>query len=261
MKTLKYVAVVFLPLFFLVLLLIVQSSVSLRSAASSLSVPVAVEALQPAFMKTLTVYGVILFAVFGIIQTVLVYFFFKKPQAAFSREINEKLELVQKPEDEKVYDKVLELYKSVITDPKTGAVLFKYFMTMLDKEMVRADRYKLPFSILKITLKSKGDFDESFKKAGAIIISVLRTIDIISINEHKEFVILLPNTKKANGDMAVRRIFRRVQQVQETSGASFSLSVGIATYADDGITTDVLLGRADANLQKAKILGENKVVF
>ena len=164
-------------------------------------------------------------------------------------------------ESKNLYDQVLTLYRSAITDEQTGAIIYKHFKTMLDLEFARSQRYKMTFSLVKISVENKDDFKSAFPKVASSIMNILRNVDIASVGADRKFIILLPNTKKTNAETAVRRIWARIKLVEEQTSVRIRMAAGISTYKDDGDTLDLLFEVLDRNLEKARMLGANMIVF
>jgi len=160
-----------------------------------------------------------------------------------------------------LYDQALEMYRSAITDEQTGAIIYKHFKTMLESEFTRSLRYKMVFSLVKISIENKENFNSVFHKVAFSITNILRNVDVTSVDVDRKFVILLPNTKKTNAETAVRRIWARVKSVQEQTDAKINLVAGIVTFKEDGDTVELLLAALDRNLEKARLLGAHTIIF
>jgi GGDEF domain-containing protein len=164
-------------------------------------------------------------------------------------------------ESKNLYEQVLTLYKSAIMDEQTGAIIYRHFKTMLDLEFSRSHRYKMTFSLVKISVENKDDFKSAFPRVAACIMNILRNVDITSVGSDRKFIILLPNTKKVNAEIAVKRIWARIRMVEEQTNSKIRLAAGISTFKEDGDTVDLLLEVLDRNLEKARMLGANMIVF
>ena len=160
-----------------------------------------------------------------------------------------------------LYDQVLSLYRTAITDEQTGAVIYRHFRTMLESEFTRSGRYKMSFSLVKISVENRENFKSIFPKVAFAIANVLRNVDITSVDPERRFVILLPNTRKGNAETAVKRVWSRIRLVEEQTGGKIRLAAGISTFKDDGDTVELLLETLDRNLDKARLLGANMIVF
>lgn len=159
------------------------------------------------------------------------------------------------------YNRVIELFRSVVIDKETGAVVYKHFLSIMEQEMNRAVRYRIPFSVLRISLENQQNFDVMLKKVSHNIITTLRNVDFVSLDKEKIFTCLLPNTKKADAERACERIFQRMVHVNETMSEKIELVIGVSSFEDDGRDQAKLIDQAETKRKQAKILGPNKVVF
>jgi diguanylate cyclase (GGDEF)-like protein len=253
---------IFATFFFAMAVTLALQLVTIGNIANKLEIGGKAEAFQNLFLASQAPLMLIIAILFSAILFILFLLFVVTTNKCFSVSFMDKLrEFEATNPNEESYDQAINLYKSIITDPETGAVIFKHFRTILDKEFIRASRYKLPFGLLRIAVQSKQNFDLAHKKASANIQTVLRNVDVVSINNEKEFICLLPNTRKANANLAVGRIMKRLQSVQEMTGERIPLAVGICAYPEDGSDVETLLAALDRNFQKALMMGENKVIF
>lgn len=210
--------------------------------------------------------GLILLAILvpllAILQTFAILFLFRPTGASVTETLEDRMSAVLADKGAKdMFNSVLELYKSAVTDPDTGAVVFRHFKSMLDAEIERTRRYKVPLSIVRIRLLAKDKSKTSLNRVSVNLRSVLRNVDIVSIDPGKDFVALLPHTKKNNAEMAVWRVWKRVKSVEEQTDVRIPLAAGIATFGEDGEQADVLLEKAEENCRRAATFGPGKVVF
>lgn len=262
MKRFRLFMLTFATFFFAMVVTLVLQLMTIGNIASKLEIEGKTEVFQNLFLSTQAPLMLIIAIVFSVILFILFLLFVVTTNKCFSVSFKDKLkEFEATNPNEESYDQAINLYKSIITDPETGAVIYKHFRTILDKEFIRSSRYKLPFGLLRIAVQNKQDFELAQKKASANIQTVLRNVDVISINNEKEFICLLPNTKKASSNLAVGRIMKRLQSVQEMTGERIPLAVGLSSYPEDGSDVDTLLNVLERNFQKARMMGENKVIF
>ncbi len=98
--------------------------------------------------------------------------------------------------------------------------------------------------------------DKCLKTLSQIARANLRPGDSLGRYGGDEFMILLPGT---DTDTAFQIAERFRQQIQETEDPHFTISIGIATYPQDGRNNRELLEHADAGLYIAKETGRNRV--
>jgi diguanylate cyclase (GGDEF)-like protein len=90
----------------------------------------------------------------------------------------------------------------------------------------------------------------------------LRFTDVPARYGGDEFVVMLPDTPARGALEVAERIRHAVAEAPFTTEAGrlpCTVSIGVATYPDDGRTIDALLARADRALYLAKEGGRNKV--
>jgi EAL domain-containing protein (putative c-di-GMP-specific phosphodiesterase class I) len=88
----------------------------------------------------------------------------------------------------------------------------------------------------------------------------LREHDLAARYGGDEFVLILPETPKTGTTAKAERLRVHMQNCQFPNGLRVTLSVGVATYPDDGFSRDALIHAADTALYAAKRLGRNRVM-
>ncbi len=171
----------------------------------------------------------------------------------------------------KQHNKALEAantrLKSMAThDSLTGLYNHRHFQDSLNAEINRARRYLKAFSLLFIDLDdfkiyndSNGhlDGDMLLKQLSALFTTSFRKTDIVARYGGDEFVVILPETNK---DQATKISEKFQQQVMDYPFAKcdtmpnhcISVSIGSATYPENGATANELLHYADQFLYKCK---------
>jgi diguanylate cyclase (GGDEF)-like protein len=160
-----------------------------------------------------------------------------------------------------------------ITDFLTGLYNYRYFVQKFNQEIDRAERYKKPLSIVMMDVDDFKAFNDTFGhsigdqvlvKVGEIINATLRKVDFAFRYGGEEFAILLPETDVENACLLAERLRGKIEQ--ETIGAfgvvnsqSVTVSIGVASYPDDGTTMDEVFKQVDELMYKAKKLGKNRV--
>jgi diguanylate cyclase (GGDEF)-like protein len=149
----------------------------------------------------------------------------------------------------------------------------RFFMERLSNVLVDAGRGHHPFSIFLFDLDNFKHYndtqghqagDEVLKVTGELLRDSLRPDDIAARFGGEEFIVLLHHAP-ADGAMQAAERFRT-----RMAGHAFanresqplkivSLSGGVATYPDDGLTSSDLIASADAALYRAKREGRNRV--
>lgn len=166
-----------------------------------------------------------------------------------------------------------ETIQMAITDSLTRLYNRRYFEQVLPQELERAERYGLSFGLLMIDVDNFKKFNDSYGHpmgdrilatiAGSVEKS-LRSVDFAFRYGGEELVVLLPETDQKNACKVAERIRQRVvrdtnRRMRGTLKEPITVSVGVASYPDDGGDIGQLLTRADSLLYQAKNAGRNCV--
>ncbi len=163
-----------------------------------------------------------------------------------------------------------ELYKQAITDPLTNLYNRRYFDERLFQEFTRSNRYTRPFSVIIIDIDGfkqandtygHGFGDQMLIQATKAFETVLREGDTIYRYGGDEFAMILPETTKEGGiEVADRMKAMFVSSFsQNEQRIRLSLSMGIASYPEDGKDERALIGSADRRMYMSKECGGNLV--
>jgi diguanylate cyclase (GGDEF)-like protein len=145
-----------------------------------------------------------------------------------------------------------------ITDDCTGLYNARHLYKMLDAEVDRSVRTKIPFSVVFIDLdhfKSVNDTyghligSQLLAEVGSCIRSGLRNIDSAYRYGGDEFVALLPHTPKPAAIEVARRLYRTLRGHNfleaENINKKIRASFGLATFPEDGSSVQDLIHTAD----------------
>lgn len=166
-----------------------------------------------------------------------------------------------------------ELQELSTTDPLTGLYNRRYMIDTLGKELNRAERTHDCCSILILDIdhfKNYNDTyghmagDELLIKAGTLFVRSIRNIDFAARYGGEEFLIVLPG-QDVEGAMEVAERIRKEISAEtsdtEDSHQLVTVSIGVASYPDNGTTVSDVIESADAALYQAKESGRNRVVL
>ena len=171
-------------------------------------------------------------------------------------------------ENSSIIQKMEEL---AITDGLTGLYNHRYFQESYQQELERAERQNQKLTLLIMDIDHFKGFNDSFgHPAGDFILRSLATvlkknarkIDVLARYGGEEFAALLPGIDKKNARKTAERWRRNVQRATfKSSGQSYAitLSIGFATFPDDGKAKVELIEKADRGLYDAKENGRNQV--
>jgi diguanylate cyclase (GGDEF)-like protein len=159
-----------------------------------------------------------------------------------------------------------------ITDGLTGLHNYRYFKKRLPAEVVRAQRYKHPISLILLDVdhfKNYNDTlghpagDRALKKIAQLILSSIRKSDIAVRYGGEEFCIILPEVEKEGAFIFAERLRGLIEGHEFPGGDSqpggrLTVSMGISSFPQDTIVMQDLIDKTDAALYRAKHLGRNK---
>ncbi|PIQ83983.1 MAG: hypothetical protein COV75_04555 [Candidatus Omnitrophica bacterium CG11_big_fil_rev_8_21_14_0_20_63_9] len=167
-----------------------------------------------------------------------------------------------------------------ILDRLTGVHNREYFMKRLVQEIERANRFRLPLSLLMIDIdnfKQVNDTlghpqgDAVLRIVAKLIKKEVRAVDLAGRYGGEEFIVLLPETgygeegTSATGALVVAERIRKAvddefRGMQKPLNITVSLGVAVRRFPEEREEDfKLLIQRADEQLYKAKTTGKNKV--
>jgi diguanylate cyclase (GGDEF)-like protein/PAS domain S-box-containing protein len=171
----------------------------------------------------------------------------------------------------KAYEEDLQILAN--TDSLTRLYNRRQIYPIMEKELGRAVRKKIPFSVLMIDIDHFKKFNDTHGHAGGDLLLAgfadkmrlaLRQMDSAFRFGGEEFVVLLPETTGQEAIVPAERFRRliadsRFPMPPEGRPVSVTISIGIAGYCD-GDTLDDVIRHADLAMYAAKNGGRNRVV-
>jgi diguanylate cyclase (GGDEF)-like protein len=146
-----------------------------------------------------------------------------------------------------------------LSDPLTGLANYRRLTDTLDTEIKRCGRTARSFAILLLDmdgLKAINDAhghaagSRALERVAKILRNHCRTTDTAARYGGDEFVVVLPES----GSEAARQVAQRISEgaKSDKEEPSISVSVGAATFPEDGTTIDELMAAADRALYRNK---------
>jgi diguanylate cyclase (GGDEF)-like protein len=154
-------------------------------------------------------------------------------------------------------------FKDALTDVYNR----RYFMVRMEEEHKRHARFNEPLSLALLDLdhfKEVNDRlghragDAALRDVAQLLLKHSRSFSVVTRYGGDEFAIILVNTTKA-GALTYGERIRAVLEQHTFGHGSTTVSLGVASLPDDGVSADDLVVAADRALYDAKRLGRNRV--
>jgi diguanylate cyclase (GGDEF)-like protein len=173
------------------------------------------------------------------------------------------IKIFQKTQQETLIDELTQLYN------------YRYLMQAIGIEIVRANRYKAPLSLVIFDVDDFKHYNDTnghlagnkaLKKLAQIIKKSVRDVDIATRYGGEEFALILPETNKEGGMIISDRIRTKVERSaffkeEKQPLKKFTVSGGVATLNVDASNAADLLKKADLALYRAKARGKNQIAL
>jgi len=162
-----------------------------------------------------------------------------------------------------------QFLEMAVTDFLTGLYIRRFFLVRLQDELHRAERHNKVFSVIMADIdrfKNVNDMyghsagDQVLKAVGKFLQKNIRYEDIVARHGGEEFVIFLPETDKKAAYILAERLRKKFSQIKLDNFPNPSISMGIASFPEDGKDIESLINNADTAMYSAKEKGRNKVV-
>lgn len=167
---------------------------------------------------------------------------------------------------------IADLFQAVknqaVTDALTTLYNRRYFEEFLEKEVIRAERMKQPFSLIALDLdflkqindKHGHSFgDLAITTVAEVLKTNARSIDVAARMGGEEFNVLLPGIDSKGGLIAAERIRAAIADCKLDQIGQITASIGVATFLEHSNKVDELLEIADQAMYAAKRNGRNRV--
>ncbi len=152
---------------------------------------------------------------------------------------------------------------AALTDPLTGVLNRRGFLDAAERELARARRYERPFALayadvrgLKAVNDTEGHLagDKLLKQAAELLAASARADDIVGRIGGDELALLLPEQSTEGAAALTDRIRDELPRRRGAAGidSRWDLTVGTATFPEDGQTIEQLLEVADRRLYQQR---------
>jgi diguanylate cyclase (GGDEF)-like protein len=192
----------------------------------------------------------------------------KKPREYSREQINllERLasQISTAVDNARLYSRVEEQAR---IDDLTGLFNRRHFDEILGLEVERHSRYgnMLALAILDLdNFKHYNDAmghlmgDNLLRQVGTALKKALRTIDMAFRYGGDEFAVVMPHTEADDALAAIERVRHIISSNTKVDHMVLTLSVGLASWPNDGLTPDDLINAADQALYHAKRTGGDR---
>lgn len=161
------------------------------------------------------------------------------------------------------------------TDGLTGLYNHRQFKIMLDQELLRAQRYAHPLSLIMFDIDNFKHFNDSYGHpcGDQILIQIATTLreifrgaDLVFRYGGEEFTVLLPESSLEQAIVAAERTRELIAEMEinwpDVHGQlRVTASAGVVAFPNDGNTSESLLSAVDTFMYRAKEEGKNCVFF
>ena len=163
--------------------------------------------------------------------------------------------------------------KQSASDRLTGLLNRGFFDDRLEVEFLRARRYNRPVAVAMIDIDHFKQFNDLYghsvgdsvlRLVAERISAGLRRTDVVARYGGEEIAAILPETDRDSAAQKCEMLRRAVEEatvaVRKAVGPiGVTISVGVASWPDDGTTIQDVLDAADRRLYNAKQKGRNRV--
>jgi len=171
-------------------------------------------------------------------------------------------------ENAQLYEHALQL---AFTDSLTGLYNRRYLMEQIEREFIRAERSKSPFSLIMVDLDGLKDINDSYghhhgdaflREVGRIIKVNTRASDVAARWGGDEFMLLATEADSASSSKIAERVRSQVGRYRmEIDGrkVGITISAGVVSYPAHALGISELIKNVDEAMYNAKRGGKNQL--
>jgi diguanylate cyclase (GGDEF)-like protein len=159
-----------------------------------------------------------------------------------------------------------------VRDALTGLYNRRYLEEVLEREVRRAARSAQSLGILMIDLDHFKNFNDTYghdagdavlRETGQFLANGIRAEDFVCRFGGEEFVVILPTADATSSQARAERLRSKMRELtvmhQGRSLGMITISVGVASFPQHGLSPKELMAAADAALYEAKRTGRDRV--
>jgi len=189
-------------------------------------------------------------------------------------EMNRELEAKIHERTHELAEANARLAQLAVTDGLTGLYNHRHLHERLTLEVERSQRSGLPLSLLMLDVDHFKQFNDSFghpagdevlRQLARVLTDTRRANDVVARYGGEEFAVILVDTAKFTAAKVAERVRERIAAHDFSDAAQkagkISVSIGVATFPEDGTDAEALVRSADTALYAAKRAGRNRVVL
>jgi diguanylate cyclase (GGDEF)-like protein len=160
--------------------------------------------------------------------------------------------------------RAMHAMRLALTDAHTGLGNKRHFEELLQRHLDRADETEKPLTLCLVDLDNFKTINDTYghvagdRVLAQVAARLRRGGESFRIGGD-EFALLLPGRDADEGREIAETVARRIAQATYEHGGEVSISVGVATYPDEGVDRSELVRLADQALYAAKGLGKARV--
>ena len=138
----------------------------------------------------------------------------------------------------------------------SGKKEFESFKVRLHEEILRSQRRKYPFALMRVEVDLTQDAKDraTVLSLAEVLKSAIREYDVLCSLRPDEFVITFPETEERHAEQIANRLRQTLEQKQWADAVTdaFAANVGIACFPQDGTNADDLLDSAEHDLRVSR---------
>ena len=173
-------------------------------------------------------------------------------------------------ENSKLYERTLiKVHKDSLTDLWNHG----YFQFIFEKKLGQAKENLSPLSLIMLDIDNFKEYndslghqkgDEILAKIAKIVLEFSRKIDTVCRYGGEEFAIVLPDASEKDALAIAERIRANIEShrflfEEDKAPSKITVSMGVASFPEDGSRKSELIRAADEALYEAKNAGKNRV--